>query len=75
MSDEPLIHSHLDDELPMGHPWAYESVYCDKCKVMVHANNNECMQTWIEWPKTTLRDAVAVCAQCVGKLKDVLIPW
>ena len=45
---EPLIHSHLTDVLPMDHPLANDSVYCKKCNVMLHASNNECMQTWIE---------------------------
>ena len=45
---EPQIHSHIEDGLPDEHPLAGECVYCAKCNAMVHANNNECMQTWIE---------------------------
>lgn len=45
---EPVIHSHITDCLPEGHPLAYESVSCIVCGVLVHASNNECMQTWVE---------------------------
>lgn len=45
---EPVIHSHITDCLPDEHKQAYESVYCCACKEMVHAFNNECMQTWVE---------------------------
>ena len=48
MLSEPKIHSHIEDVLPGDHPLAYEVVCCESCKVMVHAFNNECMQTWIE---------------------------
>lgn len=49
-TNEPRIHSHLDDLLPGGHPLAFRVVYCDfqDCHAMLHAENNECMQTWIE---------------------------
>jgi hypothetical protein len=45
---EPLIHSHITDGLPDDHPMANEVVDCKMCGVMVHAFNNECMQTWVE---------------------------
>lgn len=47
---EPKIHSHMTDELPGDHPRAYDCIMCDAegCKNMLHASNNECMQTWIE---------------------------
>lgn len=45
---EPKIHSHIEDGLPEEHPLALESVTCARCGVMVHAFNNECMQTWVE---------------------------
>jgi hypothetical protein len=45
---EPLIHSHITDELPDSDPSAFTTIYCKSCNVMVHAFNNECMQTWIE---------------------------
>lgn len=46
---EPLIHSHITDVLVEQHPLAYEQVYCDKeCGALLHAANNECMQTWYE---------------------------
>ena len=48
MDKEPIIHSHITDVLPENHPLAYKTVYCDKCGVMVHCGNNECMQTWLE---------------------------
>ena len=48
MTKEPLIHSHIMDMLPTNHPLAFTEVDCDKCKVQVHAVNNECMQTWLE---------------------------
>lgn len=50
---EPMIHSHITDCLPDTHPLAGEFVYCDNCRKkgkfeMLHASNNECMQTWFE---------------------------
>ncbi len=45
---EPIIHSHIEDVLPEEHPLAFDTIYCGKCKVMVHAGNNECMRTWVE---------------------------
>jgi hypothetical protein len=45
---EPLIHSEITDELPDEHPLAYTTVECARCGVMVHAFNNECMDTWVE---------------------------
>ena len=45
---EPHIHSHIEDCLPETHPLACETVLCKNCGAMVHAFNNECMQTWIE---------------------------
>ncbi len=48
MSWEPVIHSHITDELASGHPLAHETVRCVSCDEVVHAENNECMQTWVE---------------------------
>lgn len=50
MTKEPLIHSHITDVLPDDHPLATSNVYCSApyCGEMLHAFNNECMQTWIE---------------------------
>lgn len=45
---EPLIHSHITDELPNGHKLAQETVYCKSCDKMLHHSINECMQTWVE---------------------------
>lgn len=49
MNDEPQIHSHYEDSLPEGHKWANKTLYCPACGKMVHAFNNECMITWVEW--------------------------
>lgn len=49
MNPEPIFHSHMSDVLPDDHPLATETVFCLKCKKeMLHASNNECMQTWVE---------------------------
>ncbi len=64
--DEPQIHSHLSDVLPDEHPLANEDVYCDECKVMLHAHNNECMQTWIEFEDGNF------CTNCMGPLREVM---
>jgi len=47
---DPILHSHIEDALPDDHPLAFKSVYCDgtDCSRMLHAFNNECMQTWVE---------------------------
>jgi hypothetical protein len=65
-NEEPQIHSHLTDELPKDHPLAWEQVSCDACGTLVHAGNNECMTTWIEFGNAN------VCAQCLGTLPDVM---
>lgn len=59
---EPRIHSHIGDGLPEGHPKAYEHFGCENCEDLVHANNNECMQTWIETGKGDF------CMQCWADL-------
>jgi hypothetical protein len=48
MKHEPLIHSHRADGLPIKHELASKDVGCARCGVLVHAFNNECMQTWVE---------------------------
>lgn len=57
MVTEPLIHSHITDCLPVDHPLAFETIYCAcpncACQEMLHAGNNECMQTWVETGKGT----------------------
>ena len=45
---EPILHSHVSDVLPDDHKLAFKQVNCNKCKELVHAGNNECMQTWFE---------------------------
>ena len=43
----PKLHSHVEDGLPKKHPLAFVDIYCS-CGAMLHSENNECMQTWIE---------------------------
>jgi hypothetical protein len=45
---EPVIHSQITDELPEGHPLAFEHLECRACGELIHSANNECMQTWVE---------------------------
>ncbi len=53
---EPRIHSHIEDCLPENHPLAFKQVSCDSKRPdgswlhdeLLHAANNECMQTWVE---------------------------
>jgi len=61
MTIEPKIHSHLTDVLPESHPLAQEEVFCAECGEMVHAANNECMQTWVE------TGAGAYCLRCFAR--------
>jgi hypothetical protein len=61
-TEEPIVHSHHIDVLPEDHPKAYESVRCERCNVMVHAFNNECMTTWIEWGTHIM------CGRCFSPL-------
>ena len=63
---EPQIHSHIEDGLPDSHALAFESVGCETCGAMLHAGNNECMQTWVE---TGLGP---FCAKCFLQRPDVL---
>ncbi len=62
---EPQIHSHITDELPKDHPLAFESVYCSACGGMLHCDNNECMQTWIEAGHGNW------CIKCFAKIHGV----
>jgi len=59
---EPKIHSHIEDCLPDNHPKALEDIHCENCTDLVHANNNECMQTWIETGKG------AYCFHCFSEM-------
>lgn len=67
-NSEPLIHSHREDCLPTDHPLAHETVFCDKCGDMVHAANNECMDTWVELPDKDTITTVPIygnfCLRC-----------
>ncbi len=58
MDGEPVIHSHHTDVLHYSHNLARESVNCIICGVLVHADNNECMQTWIEYK------GKGICSKC-----------
>jgi hypothetical protein len=62
---EPIIHSHITDCLEESHYLANCDVFCCICKVMVHANNNECMQTWFETKRGNY------CIECF-KLRKVM---
>ena len=45
---EPAIHSHITDCLPDNHSLAYQQFNCIDCHTLIHAGNNECMETWVE---------------------------
>jgi hypothetical protein len=62
---EPRIHSHITDELPGEHYLAHTAIYCSTCGEMVHASNNECMQTWVEFGEFG-----NYCIQCFGNRAD-----
>ena len=64
MVKDPVLHSHVEDVLPDSHPLAYESVYCRVCGQMLHAFNNECMQTWVETGKGNY------CLACLNAAQD-----
>ena len=63
---DPKLHSHIEDTLPDDHPLAFESVECLTCHVLVHAFNNECMQTWIETGQGNF------CVACFANIPGVL---
>ena len=64
LDGEPLVHSNHTDGLNDAHPLAWQCVHCQHCNMMVHADNNECMTTWLEWGKYVL------CARCIIPLID-----
>jgi len=77
---EPLVHSHRSDELPDDHVLAHKTVYCESCAEendgeMLHADNNECMQTWVEFPDyiyVSGHPCRNICWRCFCRhLKDV----
>lgn len=73
---EPSIHSHLTDVLPDDHHLANKTVYCQDCHEMLHCENNECMQTWVEFPLRSDRGQVIggnYCIKCFSKLKGIEI--
>lgn len=61
---EPLIHSHIMDSLLDEHYLAYTHVLCHGCGGLLHAGNNECMQTWVETGKGNF------CLPCFARLQD-----
>jgi hypothetical protein len=71
---EPRIHSHITDCLPDDHPLAYSGVACRTCLALLHAANNECMQTWVETGRGTYCLACFVCEvgglECTKVLDD-----
>lgn len=64
---DPKLWSHVSDYLPFGHPLACEQVTCGACGVLVHAGNNECMQTWVETGKG------AYCLACFTKATETVV--
>ena len=80
-SQEPLIHSHIEDCLDTDHRLAYEQVDCDTCGVQVHADNNECMQTWVECVPVVHMGMIKGgnwCIKCFAAIKNIEtmdIPW
>lgn len=65
---EPIFHSGITDQLPEGHPLAWESVYCVRCRQMVHGVPNENMQPWFETGKGTY------CLPCFAAAWDEVEP-
>jgi hypothetical protein len=74
MNIEPKIHSHIEDCLEEAHPLAFEQVYCDGRKTdanhdkILHAANNECMQTWVETGRGNF------CWKCFCKMASTVLP-
>lgn len=67
---EPRIHSGLTDSLPEEHRLAWEPVYCSgSCTpvALLHAGNNENMQTWIEAP---LGNYCLPCFTAIDQVSD-----
>ena len=62
--NDPVFHSHCADVLPDAHPLAFVAVYCGHCGVMVHAFNNECMQSWFETGRGARCFACFICLTC-----------
>lgn len=58
---DPVLHTHVEDCLPDGHPLAGTTIGCVVCSMMVHAVNNECMATWVE------TGMGAYCIECFVK--------
>lgn len=67
---EPAIHSHATDELPSDHPRAFDHVSCLRCGELVHASNNETMQTWVELPA-----GHAFCLACFVIIDGGVAGW
>ncbi len=67
--NEPLVHSQLTDCLPEDHPLAYQRIDCDSCGCLLHASNNENMQTWVELQHRTGN----YCFKCMANLDGIEI--
>ena len=57
--DDIAMHTHITDGLPDGHSLRDQHVSCGKCGELVHAADNECMQTWFEFRGSIL------CSACL----------
>ena len=64
---EPALHSALSDRLPSNHPLANQDVSCAECGRLVHASNNECMSTWVEFSNHN------VCIECFENKERVVL--
>ena len=68
---DPILHTHIEDELPDTHPRAFEGIECDSvnngkhCRKLLHAANNECMTTWVETGKGNY------CIECFARIPEV----
>ena len=62
---DPVLHSHVEDMLPAAHALAFQQVHCAGCGALLHAANNECMQTWIETGRGNY------CVPCFAKIEEV----
>jgi formylmethanofuran dehydrogenase subunit E len=61
-ADDIVMHTHISDGLPAKHPLCNRHVACDRCDELVHAENNECVQTWFEFRGHVL------CASCLKQI-------
>lgn len=64
---DPVLWSHASDCLPDDHPLAWRGASCTGCGCLVHAANNECMQTWVETGKG------AYCLACFASATQKVV--